>query len=95
LLAHYPRRYALRGELTPIASLTVGEQVSIVAEIVSVSERRMHNRRGSLLEVVISDGEGQLSLTFFNQSWRMGELRRGRRGMFSGKVGEFRGGKQF
>ena len=95
LLAHYPRRYALRGELTPIASLTVGEQVSIVAEIVSVAERRMHNRRGSLLEVVISDGEGQLSLTFFNQSWRMGELRRGRRGMFSGKVGEFRGGKQF
>ena len=32
LLAHYPRRYARRGELTPISSLPVGEPVTIVAE---------------------------------------------------------------
>ena len=31
LLTHYPRRYARRGELTPIASLPLGEQVTIVA----------------------------------------------------------------
>ena len=33
LLAHYPRRYARRGELTPIASLPLGEPVTIVAEV--------------------------------------------------------------
>ena len=33
-----------------------------------VSERRMQKRKGSILEVVISDGQGELSLTFFNQS---------------------------
>jgi len=95
LLDHYPRRYARRGELTPIASLPVGEQVTIVAEVRSVSSRPMRNRRGTLLEVVISDGAGTVSLTFFNQAWRQNDLRVGRQGIFSGKVGEFKGQKQF
>ncbi|MEZ3161521.1 ATP-dependent DNA helicase RecG [Microbacterium sp. BWT-B31] len=94
LLAHYPRRYARRGELTPIASLPVGEPVTIVAEVVRASERRMQQRKGSLLEVVISDGRGDLSLTFFNQSWRLKELQPGRRGIFTGKVGAYRGSTQ-
>lgn len=94
LLEHYPRRYARRGELTPIATLPLGEPVTIVAEVVSAGERRMQNRRGSLLEVVISDGDGRMSLTFFNQSWRVKDLTPGRRGIFSGKVGEYRGQTQ-
>ncbi len=94
LLAHYPRRYARRGELTPISSLPVGEPVTIVAEVKRVNERRMQNRKGSLLEVIISDGHGDLSLTFFNQAWRVKELHPGRRGIFAGKVGEYRGAKQ-
>jgi ATP-dependent DNA helicase RecG len=94
LLAHYPRRYARRGELTPISSLPLGEPVTIVAEVRRASERRMQNRKGSLLEVVISDGQGDLSLTFFNQSWRLKDLQPGRRGVFAGKVGEYRGAKQ-
>ena len=95
LLGHYPRRYARRGELTPIATLPVGEQVTIVAEVRSVSVRPMRGRKGSLLEVVISDGEGTVNLTFFNQAWRQSELRVGRQGIFSGKVGEFKRQKQF
>ncbi|GEP46580.1 ATP-dependent DNA helicase RecG [Microbacterium saccharophilum] len=95
LLDHYPRRYARRGELTPIASLPVGEQVTIVAEVRSVSVRPMRARKGTLLEVVISDGHGTVSLTFFNQAWRQSELRVGRQGIFSGKVGDFKGQKQF
>ncbi len=94
LLAHYPRRYARRGELTPISSLPVGEPVTIVAEVRRAGERRMKNRNGSLLEVVISDGQGDLSLTFFNQAWRLRDLQPGRRGIFAGKVGEYRGAKQ-
>ncbi|WP_169582303.1 MULTISPECIES: ATP-dependent DNA helicase RecG [Microbacterium] len=94
LLSHYPRRYAKRGELTPISSLPVGEAVTIVAEVKRAGERRMQNRRGSILEVTISDGQGDLSLTFFNQSWRVKDLRPGRRGIFAGKVGEYRGTKQ-
>lgn len=95
LLAHYPRRYASHGELTPIRSLPVGEQVTIVAEVRKVSERRMQARKGNILEVVIGDGNGEMTLTFFNQAWRAADLRVGRRGIFAGKVGLYRGSMQF
>ncbi|GAA5198999.1 ATP-dependent DNA helicase RecG [Microbacterium jejuense] len=94
LLVHYPRRYARRGELTPISTLPIGEPVTIVAEVRRVSERRMKNRNGSLLEVVISDGNGEMSLTFFNQAWRVRDLKPGRQGIFAGKVGVYRGAQQ-
>lgn len=95
LLVHYPRRYAHRGELTPIGSLPLGETVTIIAEIKRVTERRMQARKGTILEVVISDGQGEMSLTFFGQAWRKDGLRVGRQGVFSGKVGQYRGAIQF
>lgn len=90
LLQHYPRRYARRGELTPIMALPVGEPVTIVAEVRRVRERRMRQRSGLILEVVISDGIGEITLTFFNQAWRAKDLVPGRRGIFAGKVGQYR-----
>ncbi|MET2012431.1 ATP-dependent DNA helicase RecG [Microbacterium chocolatum] len=90
LLQHYPRRYARRGELTPIMALPVGESVTIVAEVRQVRERRMRQRSGQILEVVISDGVGEITLTFFNQAWRAKDLVPGRRGIFAGKVGQYR-----
>lgn len=90
-LRHYPRRYSNRGELSPLTSLPVGETVTVVAQILSVRERSMQSRRGGILEVEITDGHGMLTLTFFNQQWRARELVPGKRGMFAGKVGEYRG----
>ena len=90
LLGHYPRRYTHHGELTSIKYLPVGEHVTIVAQVVHAQSRSMKNRRGSLLEVIITDGVGRLSLTFFSQPWRMNDLKPGRRGIFAGKVTEFR-----
>jgi len=94
LLGHYPRRYARRGELTALSELTVGDSVTIVAEVLTVSERSMKQRKGSILEVAIGDGKGILTLTFFNQGWRREQLTPGRRGIFAGKVGEYRGARQ-
>lgn len=100
LLAHYPRRYADPGELTPIRDLPMGETVTIVAEVLSSTVRRMRNRKGAMLEVIIGDGIGRMSLTFFAKSeshaaWRQNELAVGRRGVFSGKVGMFNNTTQF
>ncbi|OIU86133.1 ATP-dependent DNA helicase RecG [Microbacterium sp. AR7-10] len=100
LLGHYPRRYADRGELTPILELPIGETVTIVGEVISATAREMRNRRGAMLEVVIGDGVGQMSLTFFAKNlgqaeWRRKELSVGRRGIFSGKVGMFKDRVQF
>ncbi|WP_378147252.1 ATP-dependent DNA helicase RecG [Cnuibacter sp. UC19_7] len=91
LLTHYPRRYARRGELTALAKLPLGEDVTIIAEVREVRERPMRQRRGSILEVSITDGEGFLTLTWFNQKWRADQLRPGTRGIFAGKVTEYRG----
>lgn len=94
MLGHYPRRYALRGELTALASLPLDENVTIVAEVLEVRVRDMRQRRGSIVEAKISDGTGVLTLTFFNQKWREHDLRPGRRGIFAGKVGDYKGARQ-
>lgn len=89
LLGHLPRRYLVRGELSNIAELNEGDEVTILAEVHSVAVRRFQARKGNLLEVVVTDGTAKLSLTFFNQAWREKDLRVGRQGLFAGKVGIF------
>jgi ATP-dependent DNA helicase RecG len=94
LVAHYPRRYEHRGELTRLAELPPGDDVTIIAEVKHCGSRPMRQRRGSILEVSISDGTGLLTLTFFNQAWRANELIPGRRGIFAGKVNRYKGSLQ-
>ncbi len=89
LLRHYPRRYAERGQLTDLDELEIDEHVTVMAEIAKVSSRPMKGRRGTILEVEVTDGRRRLTLTFFNQAWRERELVVGRVGLFSGKVSLF------
>ncbi|MEY2693895.1 MAG: hypothetical protein RL142_243 [Actinomycetota bacterium] len=89
LLLHYPRRYSVRGELTPIDQLPIGEAVTVVAEIKDVRERFMKGRKGSILEVRITDGSSSMTLSFFNQAWRQKDLKPGARGLFAGKTSLF------
>ncbi|MFI7482909.1 ATP-dependent DNA helicase RecG [Kocuria sp. M1R5S2] len=101
LLDHFPRRYMPRGELTPFSELVIGEDVTIVAEVVKVTTRKMRTRRGSITDVVITDrasagprrpagttGTGRLiKLSFFNAYTAARDLPRGTHALFSGKVG--------
>jgi ATP-dependent DNA helicase RecG len=93
LLAHYPRRYAVRGELTPLDALRIGDSVAVVAEVRSIQSRQMRNRHGELYEVIITDGTGTLQLTFFNRKALFG-LKPGMRAIFAGKVGVYRTTRQ-
>ena len=94
LMRHYPRRYLVRGELSDISELVEGDEVTILAEVLSSTNRPLRGRKGSIFEVVVTDGTDKLSLTFFNQAWREKELKAGRQGLFAGKVGVFNGKKQ-
>lgn len=87
LLGHYPRRYTERGELTDLAALRVGDEVTIVAKVRSVTQRRMRNKRGTITDVVVGDGKRTLALVFFNQPWRAAQLTVGVSGLFAGKIG--------
>ena len=94
LLHHYPRRYLVRGELSNISELNEGDEVTILAEVFSATSRRLHARKGNILEVIVTDGTAKLSLTFFNQAWREKDLKVGKQGLFAGKVGVFNGKRQ-
>ncbi len=90
LLHHFPRRYLIRGELSNISELREGDEATILAEVHSVQSRRFQARKGTMLEVIVTDGSAKLSLTFFNQAWREKELKVGSKGLFAGKVGKFK-----
>ncbi|GAB2473535.1 ATP-dependent DNA helicase RecG [Promicromonospora xylanilytica] len=99
LLGHYPRRYADPGALTDIAALQVGEHVTILARVEQATVRPMRNRKGALMEVVVTDGNSRLSLTFFGK--HRGSLYNhekrlvpGAKGLFTGTVGLYRGARQ-
>ncbi|HEX6887655.1 MAG TPA: ATP-dependent DNA helicase RecG [Candidatus Nanopelagicales bacterium] len=101
LLGHYPRRYVEHGSLTDLASLRVGEQVTVLARIASVSSRALPRRPGdrrtrTIQELVVTDGTGRLVLTFFNQHWLVekGTFRVGQLGLFAGTVGTFKRDRQ-
>lgn len=99
LLGHYPRRYADPGALSDIAALEVGEHVTIMARVEQATVRPMRNRKGALMEVVVTDGNSRLSLTFFGK--HRGSLFNhekrlvpGAKGLFTGTVGLYRGARQ-
>ncbi|BDZ60527.1 hypothetical protein GCM10025873_03180 [Demequina sediminis] len=99
LLRHYPRRYGAPGEFTRLAELTPGEHVTVMAEVRTATVRQMRSRGGAMLEAVVTDGTDTLQLTFFAKRagvLRMHEdkLRPGRRGLFTGTVGDYRGRRQ-
>jgi ATP-dependent DNA helicase RecG len=97
LLDHLPRRYVDVGEITPVVDLPYGEDVTVVATVVHSSQRRMHSRRGFLLEVEVVDeapSQGRLRMTFFNGYQAAKELVAGTRAVFSGVVDSYRGHTQ-
>lgn len=89
LLLHAPRRYVERGQLSDLSSLHEGDEVTVVAEVRSARVKPMRGGRNQMLEVIVTDGTAELSLTFFRQAWRAKELSPGRRGLFAGKVNRF------
>ncbi len=91
LLRHYPRRYDERGKLTEIASLELGEHVTVQAKVKTGRKRAMKNRRGYMFEATITDGANELQLVFFGAPAHVAEteLLPGRQAMFAGKVGRF------
>ncbi|MFJ3928411.1 ATP-dependent DNA helicase RecG [Streptomyces sp. NPDC090022] len=93
LLHHYPRRYAERGELTPLAELAdqLDEHVTVVAQVADARVLTFNGGRGRRLEVTITDGAGRLQLVFFGSGVHKPhkELLPGTRAMFAGKVGMF------
>ncbi|MDO5494355.1 MAG: ATP-dependent DNA helicase RecG [bacterium] len=96
LLRHAPRRYMERGELQPLGDYPDGQDVSFLGRVDDVSLRRMQSKRGAILTATVTDGAVDMLLTFFGRGeghlqGHLRKLRIGELGIFSGKVGHYRG----
>ncbi|TXL62709.1 ATP-dependent DNA helicase RecG [Aeromicrobium terrae] len=95
LLRHYPRRYVGVGELSDLSTLRPGQYATILARVVSAKNYSFGpGGKRTRTEVIVTDGTGRLTLTFFQQAWRLKTLAEGTVGLFAGEVGEFRGTPQ-
>jgi ATP-dependent DNA helicase RecG len=101
LMRHVPRRYFSGTELSDLALLREGEEVALLAEVVDARTFNLPGDSGyrlpskPRLEAIITDHRGRLTCTFFGQPkliryWQ-GQLQRGARGIFAGKVTRFKG----
>jgi ATP-dependent DNA helicase RecG len=94
LLEYFPRDYIQRNSKTRVRDLQLNEVSSIVGEIVSV-EKRNYGGRKAQLNVVISDGDEFLLLTWFRfGSWFIKQFEIGKKLWASGMVSEFAGSPQ-
>jgi ATP-dependent DNA helicase RecG len=100
LMLHFPRRYLRTGELTTVTDLTNGEMLTVVGEITqadlnSYLDRRTRRPAYRLDTTLQTDGPS-LRMSFFAKSkhvsdWQAGQLQVGRKGVFVGQVGTFKG----
>ena len=99
LLYDAPRRYYHWGALTPMHVLRPGEDVTILAEVVSARLIPNRSRAGVRFEVRLTDGSSEMTATFFASSpYKLSVherlLQPGESFLFAGKVGEYRGNLQ-
>ncbi len=93
LLTHYPRDYYDRSELKGISSLESGDDSGFTGVVLAVSSRTLGPKR-SLLNVVVGDETGNISLVFFNQPYLKSQFRQGLQIIASGTVQTYRGQRQ-
>jgi ATP-dependent DNA helicase RecG len=102
LLRHYPRRYYTRGELTDLRSLRENDHVTVLALVDRIHHHGQRQPRWNQpgrprerLEVVVTDGMANVTLTFFSKvAYHSRVLQPGAIGLFAGKVSSFRGQRQ-
>ncbi|MCD4556888.1 ATP-dependent DNA helicase RecG [Schaalia sp. lx-100] len=96
LLFYAPRRYYHWGRLTPMSALHEGEDVTLLAEVLSQRLIPHRTRSGVRLEVILTDGVRQMNATFFAANEyklipHQKILTPGGQYLFAGKVGSYKG----
>ncbi len=90
LVWHFPDRHIDYSAATKIVDLEVDRDVTVIATVRSTEVLRIGPPPGAA-RVLVSDGTGLLTATFFRQAYLADRLRPGTKIALSGKVYEFRG----
>ena len=86
LLRHFPTRYEDYTKITKIADLKPGEMVTIRGEVRKITSRRGWKSFMPIVEVLVTDETGGLTLVWFNQPFIGKALHEGMQANFAGKV---------
>ena len=91
LLYYFPRRYDDYSRLKPINRLEYGEEVTVVGTIQAIQTRPVRGGASQLTEAVLTDGTGQLRLSWFNRPWLTNQFHSGSQVVISGKLDMYLG----
>lgn len=91
LMWHLPTRYEDYSQLRTISELQPGEQVTIIANLWEVNERKISMNR-QIVQGILADASGTLHATWWNKYVKK-QLTPGKTMRFSGKVGLYMGQK--
>jgi ATP-dependent DNA helicase RecG len=91
VLTHYPRRYIDRTREARLADLRVGEEATVLVEVLRAASVRPRRGGRPFVTAEVTDGTGRLTVTFFNQQWRERQLKPGTKVLLFGKYELFRG----
>lgn len=94
LLCCFPFRYEDRRNLKPISDLREGDWATVLGTVLDKKGRRSFRSRVSVFEALITDGNCNLNVIWFNQPWLDRSVEKGKQYYFFGRVSLFsaRGG---
>jgi len=90
LLSWFPRAYADRSAITPIASIADGDTATIIATVTRKRKKRGFRGRGGRTEATLRDETGEVDVVWFNQPYIAKSLAHGDRLVLSGKFGIYK-----
>lgn len=90
LLYHFPHRYDDYSARQTIVDLVIGDEATIVGEVVEIKTFTTRTGSGGI-NILVNDDTGVLHISFFGQRWLANQLRVGQRIVVSGKVSGFNG----
>jgi len=90
LLTYFPRRFDLRPQVQPIASLSADQQAATVAgEVANVRENRFG--RAPVFQCTLTDETGKVDIRWFHGGWLRDRIRPGLHIAVSGPVTAYKG----
>ena len=87
LLRHYPRAYIDFSQPQAISGAPFDKPCAVLATVLSKSREQRIRKGMSIFQVRVTDGDADMSITFFNAKYTVDALRVGEEYFFYGKLG--------
>lgn len=91
LLYYFPRRYDDYSLLKSINRIRFGDELTVIATIRNIQNRKVKNGKLDLTEAIVSDDTGFLRITWYNHPWYTNKFTPNSQVVLSGKIDMYLG----